>query len=152
MNQIWGLGVTALSVMIAAVVSGFRLKPYLDANLERTPLTFAFYPLTIAVALTVPIVFLLRRWQGKQDIDVGPVTFTGNLPFIALGCLLYVVVAVALFPYQEPRPPSPKPSEVRTEVGSATEGAQPVHPRSGERLFIRGATFLCVIAAATKGS
>ena len=124
MNQILGMGVTALSVMIAAVVSGFRLKPYLDANLERTPLTFAFYPLTIAVALTVPTVFLIRKWQGKRNIDIGRVTFTGNLPFIALGCLLYVVVAVTLFPYQEPRPPSPKPSKVRTEVGSATEGAQ----------------------------
>jgi hypothetical protein len=116
MNQILGMGVTALSVMIAAVVSGFRLKPYLDASLERTPLTFAFYPLVIAAALAVPTVFLIRKWQGKRNIDIGRVTFTGNLPFIALGCLLYVLVAMTFFPYQEPQPPMPQSGEVRAAV------------------------------------
>ena len=32
MNKLYGLGITGLSVMIAAIVSGLRLKPYLDAG------------------------------------------------------------------------------------------------------------------------
>jgi len=108
MNQLYGLGITGLCVLIAALTSGFRLKPYLDAGVERTPMTYAAYPAAIAVAIAVPVVFFIRWWTGKKDIDVGPVTFTGNMPFIALGCLLYVLIAVLFFPYQEPPPPPPK--------------------------------------------
>jgi len=108
MNQLYGLGIAGLSVLIAAITSGFRLKPYLDAGMERTPMTFAAYPAGIAVAITVPVIFLLRWWTGKKNIDIGPVTFTGNMPFIALGCILYVLVAVFFFPYQAPPPPLPK--------------------------------------------
>jgi len=115
MNHLLGLGVTGISVMIAAIVSGLRLKPYLDAGVAQTPLTFAFYPALIAAAISVPIVFLLRWWQGKKSIDIGPVTFIDNFSFIALGCLVYVVVAVTFFPYQPPPPTSshttdPQPS------------------------------------------
>lgn len=105
MNQLYGMGIAGLSVMLAAIVSGFRLKPYIDAGVARTPMTFAAYPAAIAIAIAVPVVFFVRWWTGKKTIDIGPVSFTGNLPIITLGCLLYVFIAVSFFPYQEPPPP-----------------------------------------------
>jgi hypothetical protein len=117
MNKVLGLGVTGLSVMLAAIVSGLRLKPYLDAGETYTPPTFALYPALIAVAITVPAVFILRKWQRKTDVDIGPVTFTDRQPFMVLWCLLYVIVALLFFPYQKPpkshfpsQPPSPEKS------------------------------------------
>jgi hypothetical protein len=107
MSQVWGFGVTAISVLVAAVTSGLRLKPYLDAGVARTPPTFALYPILIAAAIAVPLVFLLRWWQRQQDVDIGPIRLSGNLPFIAFGCTLYVIVAVGWFPYQPP----PKPQK-----------------------------------------
>lgn len=107
MNKLYGLGVTGLSVMIAAIVSGFRLRPYLDAGETYTPPTFALYPMLIAIAVTVPAVFLMRWWQGKRDLDIGPVTLTDRQPFVVLGCLLYITVAVTCFPYQPPAKPLP---------------------------------------------
>jgi len=107
MNKLYGLGVTGLSVMIAAIVSGFRLRPYLDAGEQDTPPTFALYPVLIAIAVTVPVVFLLRWWQGKRDLDIGPVTLADRQPFIVMGCLLYIIVAVTFFPYQPPAKPLP---------------------------------------------
>jgi hypothetical protein len=104
MHQIYGMGITGLSVMLAAIVSGFRLKPYIDAGMERTPMTFAIYPAGIAAAIAIPVVLLIRWWTGAKTINVGPVSFTGNFPFIALGCLLYIVIAVSFFPYQAPPP------------------------------------------------
>ena len=97
MNQFSGLLVTALSVMVAAIVSGVRLKPYLDAGAARTPPSFMLYPVLIAIAITVPIVFLLRKLQGKKNIDIGPVTFNDRMPFIALGCIVYAVIAMTFF-------------------------------------------------------
>lgn len=108
MNQLYGLGITGLSVLFAALTSGFRLKPYLDAGIERTPMTFAVYPAAIAAAITIPVVWLIRLWTGKKSIDVGPVTFPGNLPFITLGCVLYILIAILFFPYEPPPRPLPK--------------------------------------------
>ena len=108
MNELYGLGITALSIVIAALTSGFRLKPYLDAGVERTPLTFATYPAAIAAALSIVVIFLVRWWTGKKNVNVGPVTFTGNLPFIVLGCFLYVIIAISFFPYEAPPKPLPK--------------------------------------------
>jgi hypothetical protein len=102
MGQVVGLVITGVSVVLAAITSGIRLKPYMDAGIEQTPMTFAVYPAGIALAITVPTVFLLRWWQGKKSVDIGPATFTDNLLFIALGCLLYIVVAVTFFPYEPP--------------------------------------------------
>jgi hypothetical protein len=102
MNQLLGLGITGVSVLLAAITSGLRLKPYMDAGVEQTPLTFATYPALIATAITVPIVFFLRWRQGKKNVDIGPVTFADNLLFVALGCWLYIVVAVTFFPYEPP--------------------------------------------------
>jgi len=100
MSQIVGLGITGVSVLLAAITSGLRLKPYMDAGVEQTPMTFAVYPAGIALAITVPTVFFLRWWQGKRNVDIGPATFTDNSLFVALGCLLYIVVAVTFFPYE----------------------------------------------------
>lgn len=109
MNQIIGMGITGLSVLLAAITSGLRLKPYMDAGVEYTPMSFAVYPAGIALAITVPTIFFLRWWQGKKNIDIGPATFTDNLSFIALGCLLYVMVAVTFFPYEPPADFLPPP-------------------------------------------
>ena len=117
MNQLIGLGITGLSVLLAAITSGLRLKPYVDAGIERTPPTFAMYPAAIALAIAVPIVFFLRWKQGSKNVEIGPAKFMDNSLFIVLGCLLYVFIAVTFFPYQPPvsvpwyeTDPNPSPS------------------------------------------
>jgi hypothetical protein len=107
MSQVVGLGITGVSVLLAAITSGIRLKPYMDAGVEQTPMTFAVYPAGIALAITIPTVFFLRWWQGKKNVDIGPATFTDNSLFVALGCLLYIIVAVTFFPYEPPAPLQP---------------------------------------------
>jgi hypothetical protein len=123
-NKVLGIGVTGLSVMIAALVSGFRLKPYLDARETYTPPTFALYPALIAVAIAVPIGLLLRWWHGRE-VDIGPVTLTDRQPFIVLWCLLYVAVAVTFFPYQPPPKPSFSPPPASPEK-PATPGQRQI--------------------------
>ena len=107
MNQFSGLLITALSVLTAAIVSGLRLKPYIDAGAARTPASFMLYPVLITLAITVPVVFLLRKVQGKKDIDIGPIQFNDRMPFIALGCIVYAVISLAFF-----NDPAPVPSGV----------------------------------------
>jgi hypothetical protein len=124
MNKLYGLGVTGLSVMIAAIVSGLRLRPYLDAGEAYTPPTFAMYPALIAIAITVPLVFILRWWQGKVDVDIGPVTLADRQPFIVLGCLFYILVAVTFFPYQQP--PKTLPTSPPANPEKAPTRSQPV--------------------------
>lgn len=102
MNQLIGLMITALTVFSAAIVTGFRLKPYMDAGITRTPPTFAMYPAAIALAITIPLVFFLRWKQGTKHVEIGPAKFMDNSLFIVLGCLLYILVAVSFFPYQPP--------------------------------------------------
>jgi len=102
MNQIIGLGITGFSVLLAAITSGLRLKPYIDAGIERTPPTFAIYPAAIALAITVPLVFLLRWKQGSKNVVIGPAKFMDNSLFVVIGCLLYILIAVTFFPYQPP--------------------------------------------------
>jgi hypothetical protein len=125
MNKLYGLGVTGLSIMIAAIVSGLRLRPYLDAGENYTPPTFAMYPALIAVVITVPLVFGLRWWQGKADLDIGPVTLADRQAFIVLGCLLYIFVAVIFFPYQQPPKAVPPSSPTNPEKSPAH--SQPVN-------------------------
>jgi hypothetical protein len=126
MSQLWGFALTGLSILVAAIVSGLRLKPYLDAGVEYTPATFALYPAAIAVTITVPVVFLLRWWTGKKEIAVGPVTLIHNQPFIVLGCLLYILVAVTFFPYQTLSPEPPHSGTVQHAIwhGEAGSAAQ----------------------------
>jgi hypothetical protein len=124
MNKVLGIGLTGLSVMVAALVSGFRLRPYLDAGETYTPPTFALYPALIAVAVAVPVGLLLRWWHGKE-VDIGPVTFTDRQPFIVLWCLFYVAVAVTFFPYRPPpKPVFPSPPASPEEP--ATPGKQQI--------------------------
>jgi hypothetical protein len=110
--------------MIAAIVSGFRLRPYLDAGETYTPPTFAMYPALIAIAITVPVVFVLRWWQGKAEVDIGPVTLADRQAFIVLGCLLYIFVAVMFFPYQPP--PKALPASPPAKPEKAPAHSQPV--------------------------
>jgi hypothetical protein len=125
MNQFLGILMTALSVLIAAIVSGLRLKPYMDAGETYTPPTFALYPALIAAALAIPTVLVLRKVQGKNEIDIGPVTLADRQPFMVLWCVLYVTVAVTFFPYQErPKPVAPQQSP-RLEKPDTPR--QPVH-------------------------
>src|SRR5215510_1845094 len=124
MNKLLGFGVTGLSIMIAAIVSGLRLRPYLDAGETYTPPTFAMYPALIAIAITVPVVFGVRWWQGKTDVDIGPVTLADRQPFIVLGCLLYILVAVTFFPYQQP--PKALPTSPPATPEKAPARSQPV--------------------------
>src|SRR5581483_3972507 len=113
MNQILGLGITAASVLLAAITSGLRLKPYLDMGVERTPPTLAIYPAAIALAITVPVVFFLRWRQGSKHVVVGPAKFMDNSLFVAMGCLLYILIAVSFFPYQPPyQPPVQSPEHI----------------------------------------
>ncbi|MEW6297064.1 MAG: hypothetical protein AB1671_04910 [Thermodesulfobacteriota bacterium] len=107
MGQFLGILATALSILIAAIVSGLRLKPYMDAGETYTPPTFALYPALIAAAIAIPLGFALRKWQGKTDIDIGPITLSDKQPFMVLWCLLYVTIAVLFFPYERAQPPPP---------------------------------------------
>ena len=70
----------------------------------------------IAALIVFPTVIALRRWQGSKDvIHIGPLMFRDRTPFMALWCLLYILVAVAFFPYREPAPPrAPVPAEQAT--------------------------------------
>ena len=135
MNQFSGLLVTALSIMAAAIVSGVRLKPYIDAGAARTPPSFMLYPVLIAIAITVPIVFLLRKLQGKKDIDIGPVTFDDRMPFIALACIAYAVIAMTFFYDRNPVlspllfPPS------QNEPGQPAQPEEPDQPGAVKILF-----------------
>lgn len=118
MNQIIGLGITALSVFSAAIFTGLRLKPYLDAGETRTPPTFAIYPMAIALAITIPLVFFLRWKQGSKHVEIGPAKFMDNSLFIVLGCLLYILVAASFFPYQPKIPWSTHPAAPHTTPSS----------------------------------
>ncbi len=102
MNELLGVGMALLSTVAAALVSGLRLKPYLDAGAVYTPPRFALYPALIAVAVTVPTVVILFWWRRKTSTTLGPATFTDRQFFAVLWCLLYICTALIFFPYQPP--------------------------------------------------
>ena len=101
-NELLGMLATALSILSAAIVSGLRLKPYIDAGETYTPASFMLYPALAAVLIAGPLIFLLRRVQGTKDIAIGPFVFKDRTPMIALWCVLYIVIAVTFFPYDGP--------------------------------------------------
>ena len=105
--------VTALSILSAAIVSGIRLKPYMDAGETYTPASFMMYPAIIAAVIAIPIIFFLRKRQNSKDITVGTLVFKDRTPFIALWCALYIVIAFTFFPYEPSVKTSPEhtPSE-----------------------------------------
>ncbi len=127
-NELLGMLVTALSILSAAIVSGIRLKPYMDAGETYTPASFMIYPAVIAAVIAVPIIFFLRKRQNSQTIAVGSLVFKDRAPFIALWCVLYIVIAFTFFPYEPPvkLPPELAPSEEQSHdplnqpVGSQT--------------------------------
>lgn len=108
-NELLGMLVTALAILSAAIVSGLRLKPYIDAGETYTPASFMLYPALAAALVAVPIVFLLRAVQGTKEIEIGPLKFTERTPFMALWCILYIVIAVTFFPYDGSQEPAPLP-------------------------------------------
>ena len=122
-NELLGMLATALSVLVAAVVSGVRLKPYLDAGETYTPASFMLYPALAAIAVAGPLVFFLRKVQGKKDIEIGPLVFKDRTPFMALWCFLYVVIALTFFPYDGPNPEdrSPATPDAREEAASLNQ-------------------------------
>lgn len=101
-NELLGMLVTALAILSAAVVSGLRLKPYIDAGETYTPASFMLYPALAAVLVAIPIIYLLRAVQGTKELEIGPLKFTERTPFMALWCILYIVIAVTFFPYDGP--------------------------------------------------
>ena len=151
-NELRGMLITAGSILAAAVVSGLRLKPYIDAEVTYTPASFMIYPALLALAIAAPLVFLLRKIQGDKDVDLGPLTFSdqpasasparparsgiislvtkrklsARTPLVAFWCVLYIVIAVTFFPYEGPEGPDlgsePAPQE---ESGSRLN--QPIH-------------------------
>ena len=101
-KELLGMLVTALSILSAAIVSGLRLKPYIDAGETYTPASFMLYPALAAGLVAIPVIFLLRAVQGTKEIEIGPLKFTERTPFMALWCILYIVIAVTFFPYDGP--------------------------------------------------
>lgn len=151
-NEIRGMLITAGSILAAAVVSGLRLKPYIDAGVTYTPASFMIYPALLAFAIAAPLVFLLRKLQGEKDVELGPLNFSvspasaspprpvqggimslitkrqlpARTPLIAFWCVLYIVIAVTFFPYEGPTEtdlgPEPSPQEE-----SGLPFNQPIH-------------------------
>ena len=98
MNRLAGLGVTALSVLLAAVVSAIRLRPYLESGVTRTPPSFAIYPAGVGVGVMLLVVLVLRLRRGRQmTLDIGPITFSGNQPAVVTWCLVYIAAALLFF-------------------------------------------------------
>jgi len=99
MSDLLGFAIALFSTLIAGVVSGLRLKPYLDAGEVYTPPTFALYPALIATGFSVFLLILCQP-RRKSLVNIGPVSFTGKQFFAFVWCLFYVLVALTFFPYQ----------------------------------------------------
>ena len=116
MNELLGFVIALFSTLLAGIVSGLRLRPYLDAGEVYTPPTFALYPALIATGLSLLLVLVVCQWRRKATVRLGPVSFTGKQFFAVLWCLVYVLVALTCFPYQPPL--APQGPQVRTQVAS----------------------------------
>ena len=139
-NELFGMLVTALSILSAAVVSGLRLKPYIEAGETYTPASFMLYPALTAILVAAPIIFLLRRVQGKKDIEIGSFVFKDRTPFIALWCILYIVIAVTFFPYNGPTGKDLLPESSPQEEAPPLN--QPIHWQDSP-LFYPGTSGSC---------
>jgi hypothetical protein len=102
MKEVYGFFIALFSTLAAGLVSGLRLRPYIEAGAVYTPPTFMLYPGLTALALTVLSVFFLYTWGGKKVVTIGPASFTHRQFFAALWSLSYIVIAVGIFPYQPP--------------------------------------------------
>ena len=97
-NQLAGLGIAALSVLLAAVVSAIRLQPYLESGATRTPLSVTTYPAMVALGVGLLVFFMLRAQRGRHTpLDIGPVRFSIQHCAIIVGCLAYVAAGLLFF-------------------------------------------------------
>lgn len=100
MDEFLGFFLALFSTITAGIISGLRLKPYIEAGEQFTPPSFALYPALLALAVVFPIVFL-AFWRRKQVfITVGSIKFTQRQLFAVLWSLVYVTIALTFFPYQ----------------------------------------------------
>jgi hypothetical protein len=98
LNQLAGMGIAALSVLLAAVVSAVRLRPYLEAGVTWTPLGVVTYPAIIALGVAVLTFSGLRaRMDRRAVLDIGPVSFSIQHSAVIVGCLAYVAIALLFF-------------------------------------------------------
>ncbi len=97
-NQLAGMGIAALSVLLAAVVSAVRLRPYLESGATWTPLSVVTYPAIIALGVALLISSGLRARMGRRAVlDIGPVSLSIKHSAVIVGCLAYVVIALLFF-------------------------------------------------------
>jgi hypothetical protein len=97
-NRLAGMGIAALSVLLAAVVSAIRLQPYLESGATRTPLTVTTYPAMVALGVAVFVYYGLQSWKGRRALlDIGPVRLSVHHSAVIVGCLAYVAAAFFLF-------------------------------------------------------
>ena len=97
-NRLAGMGIAALSVLLAAVVSAIRLQPYLESGETRTPLTVTTYPAIVALGVGLLVFLMLRVRKGRNTpLDIGLVRLSIQHCAIIVGCLAYVGAALFLF-------------------------------------------------------
>lgn len=115
MEEFLGFLLALFSTLAAGVVSGLRLKPYIDAGEQFTPHTFALYPALLAFALAFPSVWFLWR-RRPLVVTIGSIKFTEGQFFAVLWSLLYIVIALAFFPYQPIKRPLSSPTLPQTAL------------------------------------
>jgi hypothetical protein len=96
-KELAGMGVTAASVLLAAVVSAIRLKPYLESGQTWTPLHVTTYPALLALGAALVVYGLARGRGGARFVEVGPLRFSPRHLAVAVGCLAYVAIAIVVF-------------------------------------------------------
>ncbi len=98
LKQLAGIGITILSILLAAVVSALRVRPYSEAGETWVPLHVTTYPALMALGLAVLVFSLLRLRQGQRAIlDLGLVRLSVYHCAVIVGCLAYTAFALLLF-------------------------------------------------------
>jgi hypothetical protein len=100
MTDFLGFFLSLFSLLAAGMISGLRLKPYIDAGEQFTPRTFALYPALLAFVFAFPIVVFLY-WRRRQIfVTIGLIKFTDKQLFALLWSILYIFIALTFFPSQ----------------------------------------------------
>ncbi|HXG22170.1 MAG TPA: hypothetical protein VNN62_24260, partial [Methylomirabilota bacterium] len=105
MEEFLGFFLALFSTLAAGVVSGLRLKPYLDAGVQFTPPSFALYPALLACAFALPTVIATFWRRPQRVVTIGAIPFTKRQLFAVLWSVLYIVLALTYFPYEQTEPP-----------------------------------------------